>query len=128
MDILQEEVNLQRIAKLVGPDALPEQQRLTLMIAEIVKNAFLQQNSFDDIDMYCSPEKQLWMLRMLVSFSKKARAIVRAGGSIADIREIPELDRLNRMKSEIANDDAAAMAGLEQSLLREMESLERKLR
>lgn len=128
MDILQEEVNLQRIAKLVGPDALPEQQRLTLMIAEIIKNAFLQQNSFDDIDMYCSPEKQLWMLRMLVSFSRRAREIVRAGGSIADLMEIDELNRLNRMKSEIKNDDIAAMATLEQNLLREMDALERKLK
>jgi len=128
MDILQEEVNLQRIAKLVGPDALPEQQRLTLMIAEIIKNAFLQQNSFDEIDMYCSPSKQLWMLRLLVSFSRRAQAIVKAGGSLADLREVPALDKLNRMKSEIDNADTAAMTALEQTLLRQLDALERKLK
>jgi len=128
MDILQEEVNLQRIAKLVGPDALPEQQRLTLMIAEIIKNAFLQQNSFDEIDMYCSPAKQLWMLRLLVEFGKRARNIVKAGGTLADLREVPALDRLNRMKSEIENTDTAAMASLEQTLLRQLDVLERKLK
>jgi V/A-type H+-transporting ATPase subunit A len=128
MDILQEEVNLQRIAKLVGPDALPEQQRLTLMIAEVIKNAFLQQNSFDDIDMYCSPLKQLWMLRLLVSFSRRAQGIIKAGGSLADLREIPALDRLNRMKSEVGNEDTKAMNELERTLLQQLDKLERKFK
>lgn len=127
MDILQEEVNLQRIAKLVGPDALPEQQRLTLMIAEIIKNAFLQQNSFDEIDMYCAPAKQLWMLRVLVSFSKRAQNIIKEGGTLADLYELPVLERLNRMKSEMANDDTEGMATLEDNLQKQLDLLERKV-
>lgn len=116
MNVLQEETSLQRIAKLVGPDALPESQRLTLYVAEIIKNAFLQQNSFDEIDMYCSPKKQLWMMSLLATFINRSRKLVKDGATLADIRAIPEVDRMNRMKSEIKNDDVAAMSALEERI------------
>ncbi|MFA6815658.1 MAG: V-type ATP synthase subunit A, partial [Lentisphaeria bacterium] len=128
MNLLQEEVALQRIAKLVGPDALPENQRLTLFLAEIIKNAFLQQNSFDEIDMYCAPGKQLWMLRVLVTFSKRSYALIKQGATLADITSISLLDRMNRMKSEIKNEDKQAMAELEQKIIEELEMLERKIK
>ena len=53
IDILQQEDRLQQIVKLVGPDVLPDTQRLILFIAELLKNGFLQQNAFDEVDMYC---------------------------------------------------------------------------
>ena len=123
MGVLQEETSLQRIAKLVGPDALPEGQRLTLFVAEIIKNAFLQQNSFDAIDMYCAPEKQLWMLALLANFITKARQLVQNGATLTEIRAIPSLDRMNRMKSEIPNDDKQAMSALEQQVLGELQAI-----
>ena len=123
MNVLQEETNLQRIAKLVGPDALPEGQRLTLFVAEIIKNAFLQQNSFDAIDMYCSPKKQLWMMALLATFITRAQEIIKNGGTLAEIRTIPDLDHMNRMKSEIANDDQAAMSALEQRIFSELDAI-----
>ncbi len=127
MEVLQEEVSLQRIAKLIGPDALPDNQRLTLMVADIIKNAFLQQNSFDDIDMYCSPAKQTWMLRLLAIFITRANALIKKGVTLAEINAIPALPRLLRMKSEIKNDDKAAMADLEQQIDSALDDLEAKL-
>ena len=113
MDVLQEEVKLQRIAKLVGPDALPAHQRLTLLVADIIKNAFLQQNSFDEVDMYCSPEKQTWMMGLLAMFITRARALVRKGtATLEDISGLDGLVSLQRMKSEIRNDDTKAMDAL----------------
>ena len=126
MEILQEETTLQHIAKLVGPDALPDAQRLTLLVAEIIKNAFLQQNSFDEIDMYCSPAKQSWMMAMLVKFTLRTRDLIRKGGALADIQKLPGLDRLLRMKSEINNGDTQAMAALEQLLSNGLDALERR--
>ena len=123
MGVLQEETSLQRIAKLVGPDALPESQRLTLFVAEIIKNAFLQQNSFDEVDMYCAPDKQLWMLSLLANFITRARQLIQNGGTLAEIRAIPSLDKMNRMKSEIANEDKKTMSALEQQLLGELEAI-----
>ncbi len=126
MNILQEETGLQRIAKLVGPDALPESQRLVLFVAGIIKNAFLQQNSFDAVDMYCAPKKQLWMIGLLAHFIQRSREIIAAGATLADIRAIPDLDRLQRMKSEIKNDDEAAMTALEQRLRAQLDDIARK--
>jgi len=58
MEVLQREDKLQQIVKLVGPDVLPDSQRLVLVVAEIIKVGFLQQNAFDDIDAYCSPRSR----------------------------------------------------------------------
>ena len=127
MDILQEESNLQRIAKLVGNDALPDSQQLVLHLAEIIKNAFLQQNSFDDTDMYCSPEKQVWMLRLLAGLARRAMALVRNGCMLSDIERMDGMERLMRMKSEIANGDSQGMAALEQQVNDGLERLERSL-
>ncbi|MBO7742551.1 MAG: V-type ATP synthase subunit A, partial [Victivallales bacterium] len=126
MNVLQEEVNLQRIAKLVGPDALPEGQRLTLLAAEIIKNAFLQQNSFDEVDMYCSPEKQIWMMNLLAAFIGRARELVKGGVTLTEIRTLPDLERMNRMKSEIPNGDTAAMNALEQRILSGLDAIAHK--
>ncbi len=126
MDILQEENSLQHIAKLVGPDALPDSQRLTLMVAEYIKNAFLQQNSFDKMDMFCSPEKQSWMMKLLVNFTKRARTIIKKGATLADISTMRCLPRILRMKSEIENGDLKAMAAMEQTVNSELDSLERR--
>jgi len=128
MNVLQEEVSLQRIAKLVGPDALPEDQRFSLFAADIIKNAFLQQNSFDKIDMYCSPAKQRRMMKLLTAFIEKGRKLIQKNATLADLRALPGLERLNRMKSEIPNDDAPAMDALEQQILNGLESLARKFK
>ena len=126
MNILQEENSLQHIAKLVGPDALPDSQRLTLLIAEYIKNAFLQQNSFDTVDMYCSPEKQSWMMRQLADFTRRARAVIKKGGTLADISNLQSLPRILRMKSEIPNGDQKKMAALEQAVSSDLDGLERR--
>lgn len=126
MTTLQEEVKLQRIAKLVGADALPDVQRLTLYLAEMIKNSYLQQNSFDDIDMYCSPEKQIWMIRLLVLVHERAKLIVRKGGTLADIREIPALSRIVRMKSTIPNEALDQFEELYSRLQKEFDELERR--
>ncbi len=126
MALLQEEVKLQRIARLVGPDALPEDQRLTLFVADIIKNAFLQQNSFDPVDMYCAPAKQLWMLRLLVQLAERSLRLVQRGGTLADIRGLPCLDGMIRMKSTIANGDTAQMQALANAVDLDLDQLERR--
>jgi len=61
IELLQRDEKLQRIVKLLGTEALPEDQKLTLFMADLVKEFFLQQNAFDEVDMYASPEKQIQM-------------------------------------------------------------------
>ena len=126
INVLHEEASLQQIAKLVGPDALPDQQRLTLLVADYVKTAFLQQNSFDDIDMYCSPEKLSWMMKQLAQFTRRAQNLIKNGAPLVEISGLKSLPRLLRMKSEIPNGDTQKMAAFEQAIGSEMEKLERK--
>ncbi|WP_022846487.1 V-type ATP synthase subunit A [Desulfurobacterium sp. TC5-1] len=67
MKLLQEDDKLQRIVKLLGSEALPEEQKLTVEIANLVKEVFLQQNAFDPVDAYCPPEKQISLAKALKS-------------------------------------------------------------
>ena len=125
MDVLQEEISLQRIAKLVGPDALQENQRLTLLMADIIKNAFLQQNSFDEVDMYCSPAKQTWMMNLLAMLITRSKALINQGkASLADISGMDGLVSVQRMKSEIRNDDTTAMDALTSRIAVALDKLE----
>lgn len=65
IELLQRDEKLQRIVKLLGSEALPEDQKLTLFIADIIKEFFLQQNAFDEIDMHTSTTKQMYMAESL---------------------------------------------------------------
>ncbi|MEA3456293.1 MAG: V-type ATP synthase subunit A [Campylobacterota bacterium] len=67
IEMLQKDEKLQRIVKLLGSEALPEDQKLTLFISDLIKEFFLQQNAFDEIDMYASPGKQMAMARSLIA-------------------------------------------------------------
>ncbi len=72
MGLLQKEEELQNIVQLIGPDALPEKERLVLETAKMLREDFLQQNSFDAEDAYTSPQKQYWMLKAILAFYDKA--------------------------------------------------------
>lgn len=124
LSLLQREERLQQIVKLVGPDALPDSQRLVLLTAELIKNGFLQQNAFDDLDMYSTPAKQVFMLRLFVRFHRRAGMIIDRGAPIHKIRDIKELDELRRMKSVIPNDDAARLQDLMTRLDRALDKVE----
>jgi len=65
LSTLREDASLQKIVKLLGTEALPEEQKLTVEIAELVKEIFLQQDAFDDIDASSSPARIIWMARLL---------------------------------------------------------------
>ncbi len=70
IELLQRDEKLQRIVKLLGSEALPEDQKLTLFMADLVKEFFLQQNAFDEVDMYASPEKQIRMAESLKALNQ----------------------------------------------------------
>jgi len=123
MDVLQEEDRLQEIVKLVGPDVLPDSQRLILTTADLLKNGFLQQNAMDTVDMYCTPQKQLFLLRAFVTFHRKASQLVDQGVPIARIREADVLQDLPRAKSSIENGDEEALKDLIREVERQLEDV-----
>ncbi|HNY50074.1 MAG TPA: V-type ATP synthase subunit A [Smithella sp.] len=107
MNILLEDHRLEQVVKLVGSDALPPTEQYTLFCAEMIKNAFLQQNSFDPEDKFCSPEKQLRLLKGLLILYKKGLELVQAGRTVKDIAALEVVAGIVRLKSEIPNQEFA---------------------
>jgi len=105
MNLLLEDERLQQIVKLVGPDALPVDERLILLCAEIIKNGFLQQNSFDPIDMYCGPEKQIKLLKLIVDFYKITKNALVKDVDLKDILNLEIISEMVRLKSIVENDN-----------------------
>ncbi|MGA1869492.1 MAG: V-type ATP synthase subunit A [bacterium] len=105
MKLLREDYKLQRIIKLIGEDALPDSQRLLLEVARIIKSSFLQQSAFDDIDTYAVPQKQFYMLKVIMHFYHRSREILKTRLPLFKIFELPVLNNIQRMKENIANNE-----------------------
>jgi len=126
MELLQEEQRLQQVVKLVGPDALPDTQRLILETARIIKQAFLQQDSLSEDDAHCLPEKQLKMAKIILSFYDRAKIIINKGAPIFTINELPVVQDIMRMKSHISNDKLDEFDYLIETINEQMGKLEEK--
>jgi len=122
--ILQEDERLREIVNLVGPDVLPDRQRLVLLAAELIKTGYLQQNAFHPNDTYCAPERQAGLLRALVTFYRRALVIIEKGAPLMHVRELEIVERLPRARLEIKTGDRDALAGLLSDLNRQMDTLE----
>jgi V/A-type H+-transporting ATPase subunit A len=97
IDTLDEEAELQEIVQLVGKDALPDDQQLTMEVARYLREAWLQQNAFHDVDTYCSPEKTYLMLEAIKTLNDEAFDALDAGVPIEEITDIESAPRLNRI-------------------------------
>jgi len=97
VDTLDEEGELQEIVQLVGKDALPEDQQLTLEVARYLREAFLQQNALHDVDRYCPPEKTYRILQGIKTFNDAAFEALDAGVPVEEITSIDAAPRLNRV-------------------------------
>jgi len=98
MALLQKEAELQEIVQLVGPDALPDRERITLETTRMIREDFLQQNAYHEVDTYCSPSKQFEMLRTIIMFHRNATAALEKGAPAADIISLPVKEDIGRMK------------------------------
>lgn len=123
MDLLQQEGKLQQVVKLVGPDVLPDSQRIVLETCTMFKNAFLQQNSFDKIDMYCAPEKTIKMLQIIVDFYDLGLENIKKGANIHQIKQLRVVSEINRIKFNVPNDQAEKIDQLRDDLKREMNQI-----
>ncbi|MGC8506170.1 MAG: V-type ATP synthase subunit A [Thermoplasmata archaeon] len=98
MGILQKEAELQEIVQLVGYDALPEKEKAALDVARIIREDFLQQSAFDDIDTYCSVNKQFLMLKAILSLGKNQSNIIERGITMDQLRSLKVREMISRMK------------------------------
>lgn len=97
--ILQLESELDEIVKLVGVDALSPKERLMLETARSVREDFLQQNAFDEFDSYTSLDKQYALMKLILSFNKKAADAIEKGADVNDVFETEAAERIGRAKS-----------------------------
>jgi V/A-type H+-transporting ATPase subunit A len=128
LDLLKKEQRLAEIVRLIGPDALPDDQRLVLLTADIIKNGFLQQNSFDEIDMYCVPAKQVRLLEMIMEFHDRSQTCIKLGAPLFKITSMSIREDLSRLKSGVKNDDAEGLAEFERNMRAGLDELERSYR
>ncbi len=124
MELLQREVRLQQVVKLVGPDALPDSQRFILDVCTLFKNAFLQQNAFDDIDRYTTAEKQTKMLGLILIYWRQGNQAIKRGVTLVKLRRMKVFQDIIKMKSNIPNDDLESFDKLAARLERSFSQLE----
>lgn len=98
MALLQREVELLEIVQLVGPDALAEPERAVLAIARILREDFLQQSAYRDVDRYCSIHKAYWMLKTIMDFYHHTQAALEAKIPLERVTALPVVSDIARMK------------------------------
>lgn len=118
--LLEEQAHLERMARIVGKDALPPEQQLTLLAAELVNEALLRQSAFSPVDRYCSAARQSEMLRLVMRFVALAREAVARGARPEAIAALPVLRRLQRMGEDIGEAELARFGELWPQLEREL--------
>ncbi|WP_049921877.1 ATP synthase subunit A [Halopiger djelfimassiliensis] len=121
VDVLDEEDELQEIVQLVGKDALPEDQQLTLEVARYLREAWLQQNALHDVDTYCEPEKTYRMLEAIKTFNDEAFEALEAGVPVEEIQDVDAAPQLNRMGT--AEDWEAFIDEIESDLTEQLRAL-----
>ena len=108
MEVLQKEAELQEIVQLVGSDALPESEQVTIEVARMIREIFLQQNAYDAVDTFCDMKKQYDMLKAIKLFADFAYAAQLAGVSPSQIiavkakNELPQIKFIKDYKPELA--------------------------
>jgi V/A-type H+-transporting ATPase subunit A len=123
VDTLDEESELQEIVQLVGRDALPEDQQLTLEVARYLREAYLQQNALHDVDTYCPPEKTYRILQGIKSFNDAAFEALEAGVPVEEITSIDATPRLNRIGTTPDDEADAFVSEIEDDIAEQLEEL-----
>ena len=126
MGVLQEEASLNEIVQLVGKDSLSPKDQITLEVAKMVREDFLQQNSFVDIDSYSEYDRQARMLAMIRDYDVRCRAANQRGAALTDLFTIPSREQIGRAKSVPADRYKEAYAKIQVDMENELEAIAQK--
>ena len=121
--VLQREDTLKEIVRLLGPEALPDEEKLILEVARMIKIGLLQQNSFDEVDTYCSPEKQYKLLKLQVNFYNRGQQALREGAALADIRAMSIVGSMLKARMDVKDDEVAKLDQLDVDMLEQFKSI-----
>jgi V/A-type H+-transporting ATPase subunit A len=123
MEVLDEESSLQQIVRLVGPDALGDQQQWVLRMARLLREGFLQQNAMSEVDAQATPRKQELMLRLFVEVYQRGKQVLDRGVALKQVQDCIDIPHLIQLKEEIANDDAEQIAQLQEEIMQQLAHL-----
>ena len=124
MAILQKEAELDEIVRLVGIDALGWNDRYTLEAARMIREDYLHQNAFDEVDTYTSLIKQEYMLRLILLLDEKGQKALDEGANLSALINLPVREKIGRAKYIPESDLNEKFALLEKELLTELSSLD----
>jgi V/A-type H+-transporting ATPase subunit A len=122
MNLLEKESELEEIVRLVGIDSLSGQDRLVLLTAKMIREDFLHQNAYHDVDTYSTIEKQYRMIKTIIYFYKQAQYYLKNGADIEDLENVSVREKIARMKY-IPNTETARIDELEKEINDEFNSL-----
>lgn len=125
LDLLKREQRLMQIVRLIGADALPDSDRLILTACEMIKNGFLQQDAFDEIDAHAEPEKQIQLLMLIMDFYEKALNVIKEGCPLARVIELPVRNEIVRAKGSVENNHLEKITVIQNHLEEQINQLER---
>ncbi|NYZ76917.1 V-type ATP synthase subunit A [Candidatus Micrarchaeota archaeon] len=125
MALLQKEAELQEVVQLVGPDALPEKEQAVLMVTKMIREDYLQQNAYSDVDARCSLQKQYVMLKSILKFGDRTNSALDLGIQLKKIQELPSKTRIGRMR-EIPEGKPEEFDRLQKEMDEEFETLIKK--
>ena len=115
-NLLQEEAKLMEIVKLIGADVLPEDQKLVIEIARLIRVGFLQQNAYHAIDTYVPMNKQMKMMELILRLYDGARELVARAIPLSQLKATGIFDELTKMKYEVPNEDQSKFDGYRQRI------------
>ena len=124
MFILQKETELQEIVQLVGPDALPETEKIILEVARMIREDFLQQFAFDAVDAYCPPQKAYWILKTILAFNDGATQALSRGVSLRQVMQMPARDEIAILKTTPHEEALERMPVLVQEIAEQISGIE----
>ncbi|TFF94652.1 MAG: V-type ATP synthase subunit A [Promethearchaeota archaeon] len=123
--ILSRENELKNMTQLVGEENLPELQQLDLFIANLIKEAFLIQNAFDNIDNFTSTEKNIALIKLILLLHQEAEELITQGYIIKDIKDLEVIDKIKRVKNTVSNENLNEIEDIKDKLLNQIDSLKK---
>ena len=123
LGLLTDADELERIVNLVGPEALSSSQRWVLESAGLIKEAVLQQSALDDIDSYCSPQKQFRLLNLMLRYHHGGVELIGLGVPVESLTDLPFGAELRRLKSAVANDELDKLDALADRIRQAFDSM-----
>ena len=126
MSILQEEASLNEIVQLVGKDSLSAGDQLTLETAKMLREDFLQQNGFLEVDWYSNYDRQNKMLGMILEYDQRCRAAIAKGASVTELFAIPFREKMGRAKTVPDSEYAAVYADMAKEMAQEIDAVAAK--